>query len=171
MPPVGVLCGALRLSLVSRGPERLRWPLTGMPCANSLRLGFASGGRCAHALQASHWCSLAPDAGSLRPGRLRARNAGDGCRLPVLGPPPHPSSVKRLPVAGSRRVLAPVMPPALWRAGVPPAAPPRPLIANALPSRPCRHSRQASSPAGLPHLPWCGGAPFIPGFPVPRSLS
>ena len=34
-----------------------------------------------------------PPAGSLRPGRLRARNAGDGCRLPV--PAPSAASVLR----------------------------------------------------------------------------
>ena len=96
----------------SLGPERLRWPFTGMPCANSLRLGFASGGRCAHALRASHWCSLPPPDHSVQGGSGRGTQAKIAAFM-FPHPPPHPSFVKRLPVAGSRRVLAPVMPPAM----------------------------------------------------------
>ena len=87
-----------------RGPERLRWPSEGLPCADSLRLGFASGRRCAHALRASHGCSLAlrqPDHSGR--GSSGHGNAGDGCRLPV--PPPFAASVLR-ETASSRGLTA-----------------------------------------------------------------
>ena len=68
-------------------PERLRLPSEGLPCAYSLRLGFASGRLCAHALRASGRCSLAlrqPDHSGR--GGSGHGNAGDGCRLPVSLP-------------------------------------------------------------------------------------
>lgn len=136
----------------------------------------------------SAWDSLPAGAALMRSGRLigvrslpppdhsglggsRQGTQATVAAFPFSRPPPHQSSVKRLPVAGSRRVLAPVMPPAILEAGVPPAAPPRPLIAKGFPARPCRHSRQASAPAGLPQLPWCAGSRTPQGAPRVSILS
>ena len=56
--------------------------------------------------------SLPPPDHSGRGGSGRGTQATVAA-FPFPHPPPHPSFVKRLPVAGSRRVLAPVMPPAM----------------------------------------------------------
>ena len=108
--------------------------------------------------------SLPPPDHSGRGGSGRGTQATVAA-FPFPHPTPLPSSVKRLPVAGSRRVLASVMPPAMWTAGVPPAALPRPPVFNTLPARPCRHSRQASAqgssaPALVCRLPSAPGAPY-----------
>ena len=117
-------------------------PLPGFPAD---RKGSAGPSRDCPARIRSAWDSPPAGAALMRSGRLigvrslpppdHSVQGGSGRRpqatvaaFPFPHPPPHPSFVKRLPVAGSRRVLAPVMPPALRTAGVPPAAPPRPYL-------------------------------------------
>ena len=38
-----------------------------------------------------------------------------------------------------------------------------------IPARPCRHSRQASAPRGLPHLPLCAGSLPPLGLTLPAA--
>ena len=178
--PSGVPSRVLQSSLSPRAPGggsvRCAPPLPDCSCSgkaalalhgNALRVFAPLGIRlrralrsCAPGVSLVFARSLPPDH-SVRGGSGRGTQATVAA-FPFPHPPPLPSSVKRLPAAGSRRVLAPVMPPAMWTAGVPPAAPPRPLIVKDFPARPCRHSRQASAPRGFRT---CLGAPapFRPG--------
>ena len=155
VPPEGVLCGALRLSQVSPWTGKAPLALHG----NALREFAPLGIRLRRALRSCApgvWLVFArsPSAGSLRPERLRARNTGDGCRLPVL--PPSTASVLR-ETASCRGLTAR----ARFRHAAcnvegrrPAGSSAAPPDCKGLPRPPVPSQSAGFSPQGLPHLPW-----------------